>query len=77
MHMNLKLIVSGSDLSQQEPIQCCHSSDQLNWIDHEDHSSRWLYDSCWIKLKITIDSIWFSSDHADVHSDTDENDNFD
>jgi hypothetical protein len=47
----------------------------INWSESTTKTT--LPGGYWIKLKITIDSIWFLSDHADVHSDADENDNFD
>jgi hypothetical protein len=72
-----KTSISETDPTQHEAIQCCHQSDHFSWIDYADNCSRWLCNSCRIKLKITTDSVWFCSDHVDMHSDQDENEETD
>ncbi|CAF2991799.1 unnamed protein product [Rotaria sp. Silwood2] len=67
-----KTEVSGTDLKQSDAIQCCHQSEQFDWIEQTDNCSRWLCNSCRIKLSIDIDSLWFCCDHADMHDDEDE-----
>ncbi len=67
--------IAHDDPTQQNAMQCCHQSDQFDWIDYEENCSRWLCNGCRIKLKITTDSIWLCSDHADMHTDSDENEN--
>ena len=34
-----------------------------------------LCNSCRIKLDISVDSLWFCTDHDDMHQDEDENEN--
>ncbi|CAF2091660.1 unnamed protein product [Rotaria magnacalcarata] len=65
--------IATNDPFQSEAIQCCHQSDQFNDIEHEDNCSRWLCNSCRIKLNIGIDSLWFCVDHDDMHQDEEEN----
>ncbi|CAF3984796.1 unnamed protein product, partial [Adineta steineri] len=64
--------ISSTDPTQYEAIQCCHQSDHFNWIDYTNDCSRWLCNGCRIKFKLTTDSIWFCSDHVDMYSDQDE-----
>ena len=68
-----KASISETDLTQQEAIQCCHQSDHIDWIDYIENCSRWLCNGCRIKLSIATDSVWFCSDHVDMHNDQDEN----
>ncbi|CAF3071681.1 unnamed protein product, partial [Rotaria sp. Silwood2] len=64
-----KTSISRDDPTQIEAIQCYHQDDQFEWIEYDENCSRWLCNGCRIKLKITTDSIWFCSDHVDMHDD--------
>ena len=70
-----KAEVSTSDPAQSQAIQCCHQSDQFDWVDYEDNCSRWLCNGCRIKLAIDIDSLWFCGDHQDMHDDDENKEN--
>ena len=59
--------VETNGLFQSEAIQCCHQSEQFNWIEHDENCSRWLCNSCRIKLNISVDSLWLCTDHDDMH----------
>ncbi len=66
--------MSGDNPAQSEAIQCCHQSEQFEWIEHADSCSRWLCNKCRIKLSININSLWFCCDHEDMHNEEDEED---
>jgi len=66
--------VSSNDPYQSNAIQCCHQSEQFNWIESQENCSRWLCNGCRIKLSINVDSLWFCSDHNDMHQDEDDDD---
>ena len=65
--------VSTDDPFQSDAIQCYHQSEKFSWIEHQDNCSRSLCNGCRIKWNITIDSIWFCSDHDDMHQNENEN----
>ncbi|CAM2721721.1 unnamed protein product [Rotaria socialis] len=67
-----KTEVSGTDSTQNNAIQCCHQSEQFEWIQHNDNCSRWLCNGCRITLSIDINSLWFCCDHEDMHDDIDD-----
>ncbi|CAF2752095.1 unnamed protein product [Rotaria sp. Silwood2] len=68
-----KTEVSDDDPCQNEAIQCCHQSEQFEWIDYDENCSRWLCNKCRIKFGISINSLWFCCDHEDMHENEDEN----
>ncbi|CAF4511470.1 unnamed protein product, partial [Rotaria socialis] len=67
-----KTEVSGTDSTQNNAIQCCHQSEQFEWIQHNDNCSRWLCNGCRITLSIDINSLWFCCDHEDMRDDIDD-----
>jgi hypothetical protein len=69
---NCRSEVSADDPFQSDAIQCWHQSDKFSWIENRNNCSRWLCNSCRIKLNITIDSPWFCSDHDDMHQEENE-----
>ena len=65
--------VAGDDPKQSNAVQCCHQTGQFEWIECDDSCSRWLCNDCRIKLNISVESLWFCSDHSDMHLSDDEN----
>jgi hypothetical protein len=61
--------ISSNDPAQNEAIQCCHQSDEFDWVDLYDNCSRWFCNGCRIKLGISTDLMWFCNDHKDMHSE--------
>ncbi len=59
--------ISTDDPFQSDAIQCCNQSKQFSCIKHQYDCSRWFCNDCRIKLNITIDSLWFCSDHDNTH----------
>ena len=67
--------VSDLDPNQNNAIQCCHQHEVFQWIDLDENCSMLLCNYCRIKFGIEVDSIWFCDDHADMHDETDKDEN--
>lgn len=58
--------IAGDDPAQMNAIQCCHQLEFYNWV--EENCSRWLCNTCRIKLGVTTTTItWFCTDCVDMH----------
>ncbi|CAF4004026.1 unnamed protein product [Rotaria sp. Silwood2] len=64
-----KTEIAANDPTQYNAIQCCHQRDEFDWVDAFENCSRWLCNRCRIKLGISTDSMWFCTDHDDMHSE--------
>ena len=58
--------IAGDDPAEMNAIQCCHQVEFYPWI--EDNCSRWLCNTCRIKLGLPITTTtWFCADCIDMH----------
>ncbi|CAF1376387.1 unnamed protein product [Adineta ricciae] len=63
--------IAGDDSEEMNAIQCCHQNEFYSWI--EDNCSRWLCNTCRIKLGIsTTTTTWFCTDCIDMHVEEEE-----
>ncbi|CAF2551925.1 unnamed protein product [Rotaria sp. Silwood2] len=60
--------IAADDPEETHAIQCCHQNEYYDWI--EDNCSRWLCNTCRIKLAVSIESTsWFCEDCIDMHEE--------
>jgi hypothetical protein len=58
--------ITEDDPEEINSIQCCHQNEFYDWI--ADSCSRWLCNTCRIKLGVSIETIsWFCDDCVDMH----------
>ncbi|CAF0838331.1 unnamed protein product [Rotaria sordida] len=63
--------IADNDLTEIHAIQCCHQTEYYDWV--EDNCSRWLCNTCRIKLGISTESTtWFCEDCIDMHEEEEE-----
>ncbi|CAF3318565.1 unnamed protein product [Rotaria socialis] len=60
--------IAADDPTEIHAIQCCHQNEYYDWV--EDNCSRWLCNTCRIKLGILTESTtWFCEDCIDMHEE--------
>ncbi len=63
--------IADDDPDEVNAIQCCHQADYYQWV--QDNCSRWLCNTCRIKLGISTETTsWFYDDCADMDLEEEE-----
>ncbi len=63
--------IAADDPLELHAIQCCHQNEYYEWV--EDNCSRWLCNTCRIKLGVSIETTsWFCEDCIDMHDEKEE-----
>ncbi|CAF1519124.1 unnamed protein product, partial [Rotaria magnacalcarata] len=63
--------IAADDPTEIHAIQCCHQNEYYDWV--EDNYSRWLCNTCRIKLGISTESTtWFCEDCIDMHEEEEQ-----